>query len=382
PLYNSYITVDYMEDVPINEAGAADRAAHGRNQPYAGHASQRVAQNPAAAGPPGQPRHTFFRHNAREDAGPPSPEAGGQTLKVLFDWLVHLDRPPVSPVELLHVSGYKPHELTQQFVVGTDATDGVPFQHYAPWGLPEARISRLFGFLETRPPLFDRLYDTPPNPPDSLFDSAAGRRVPGRINLNTVWDEEIFQALCDAGPSNGFTAADVSAAFRRLEAYRLPNGAFDGTDRPLLDPSTGYTESGDTQYPNGVSVLNTVLRPGLFDLPDPDPATGPPRHPYQRLELLSKIFNNTTVRSNVFAVWVTVGFFEVKDDATRPVKLGAEVGRAENRHVRHRMFAIVDRTNATVFNLRTAENLSPPGSLLFTGGARRRSREEPCGAPL
>jgi hypothetical protein len=37
-------------------------------------------------------------------------------------------------------------------------------------------------------------------------------------------------------------------------------------------------------------------------------------------------------------------FFEVTDEAARPVKLGAEVGRAEGRQVRHRLFGVVDRS--------------------------------------
>src|SRR5262249_17934946 len=57
----------------------------------------------------------------------------------------------------------------------------------------------------------------------------------------------------------------------------------------------------------------------------------------------------------------------VTDPTTRPAKLGPEIGRAENRHTRHRLFAVVDRTNLTVF--RTASKTAvflPPGQTTVT----------------
>jgi hypothetical protein len=65
-------------------------------------------------------------------------------------------------------------------------------------------------------------------------------------------------------------------------------------------------------------------------------------------ELLRKISTNLTTRSNTFAVYITVGFFDVRgtsaDWAGRPPQLGGEV----NPELRHRFFAIVDRTNLSM----------------------------------
>src|SRR5260370_36327063 len=61
---------------------------------------------------------------------------------------------------------------------------------------------------------------------------------------------------------------------------------------------------------------------------------------FEATEGLRKVMNNITFTSNVFAVWVTAGFFEV-DAAGNPIR---EIGKNENNQVRRRMFAIVDRS--------------------------------------
>ena len=143
--------------------------------------------------------------------------------------------------------------------------------------------------------------------------------------------------------------------FQQLGTLRTPSGIPGPNDSPFLGLATGlYPTAGETQFP-GFGINNTLLRsaiadgagntPRLFEAPVGGPPGTPP---YVRYQLLSKIFNNVTTRSNVFAIWTTVGFFEVLDDSTNPPKLGAEIGSTDNTNIRHRFFMIVDRSNYVV----------------------------------
>ncbi|MCC6419247.1 MAG: hypothetical protein IT429_13510 [Gemmataceae bacterium] len=439
PYHNPYITVDYVRDVEPNYAAAlgidgpldplpvppAERASVGRRQPYAAHPSQlrRQQSAPALAD---QPQHTFFQHNT--DATTPGPNRGAAPRNYPpFEWLVHLDRHLVSPTELLHVSAFGPHELTQQFRTGDAAAQR--FNHRAAWFDEDQAVSvarprglyRALEFLGTRcrlhgtmtaatacpdgfgppngatPVLYPNRQVTPaamsgttasggnwrieagdclvidrgtaaeevvrvkvvgPRPRPTWFVAdflrphaanftieavTVAERVPGRINLNTVWDEETFLALCDPNPSSRFKDGAVRAMFEKLRDSRTVGGKAPGPDdRPFLSLAAGPPPA----EPGEGGLQGSLLRSDDPDAPTRLPLLALPGrpHPYQTCELLTKIWNNATVRSNVFAVWVTVGLFEVTDANARPVKLGREIGRAENRHVRHRMFALVDRS--------------------------------------
>jgi hypothetical protein len=312
--YNPYVTIDALRDVPLRNTTSPGYASYGKQQPYAADPSQCGDQRPAASSQKTQ--HTFGRVNR------PLPPSGH------YDWLVHLDRQLISPAELLHVAGCQPYQLTQRFLTGSAPEQR--FTHRAPWLDQNTRLYRALEFLETR-------------------CRAAGLadvgRLPGKINLNTVWDVETLLALLDPQPGNGFTEDDVRDIFARLLAGRSPDGRPGPNDRPFRSLATGPTL-------DGAGIESTLLRSydetgrRLFQpgLPSGTPADDPRRHPYVQYELLTKLFNQVTTRSNVFAVWVTVGFFAVTDATARPVKLGAEIGRAEGRPVRHRLFAIVDRT--------------------------------------
>jgi len=360
-------------------------------------------QDPAA--PANGIRHTFGRQNSKAAAAggatyiPANPAAptdasllGNESLMAPYDWLVHLDRPLINPTELLHVSYGKPHELTLQFIT--------------PNGTPQnagADINKFSGSLQTValtntiPQLYRALDLLRIQPYGNM--TAAGGRLPGRINLNTIQDKRVWDALFDAQIGNGFTQADVDTMWTGLMQSRTLNlnnrtdatGAVNSCPIPGSSVYDTNTNAGDRPflpfgvanvpavapgpppppfYAGGSGIGDTVLR-GI------NPATGLPwiltnngTHPYQKAEALRKIWNNTTTVSHSFAVWVTVGYFEVESETPSPialpaggnavfVRLGKEYYDKVPGDMRHKFFAIVDRSNVTLQPIMPPAGVNP-----------------------
>jgi hypothetical protein len=342
--FNPYITVDYVDDIEVwnNQAytqgglrGAQLPAVNtysstGRQQPY--DATRFGPQStPGGTAPNLQPLNTFGKFNDNRTS--------------TFDWLVHLDRQLINPLELLYVSQYRPHQLTQKFMTPIASSSAIaPGGQIAPWTSDsKSLIYRALEVLGT---------------PSHMSGTFPGGRIPGNINLNTITELAIFQALCDS--------QDQQAAplFRQTDVQNVFNNVVQSRNSPPTNRAAGPnllpTGEGYPFEPFAADKINkTWLRPN----PNVTGTTafgigGAAAHPYLQHALLQKIYNNITTTSNVFAVWWTVGFFEVVDDTVMPARLGQEIGQAENRQIRHRFFAIVDRSGLQLFNTTLGQAVS------------------------
>ena len=192
-------------------------------------------------------------------------------------------------------------------------------------------------------------------------------REPGKINLNTV-TEEGWKALAN-GRTN-FPSYDVFDQYRRKFK---DDEAYPSEYKPFRSPSAVNLVPLDLQEDS--SVKATLLGLDLIDN-DAD-------NPYLALENVMRLSDVTTARSNVFAIWITVGYFEVEKfvdydawkqkygtqvphitsdalfDAVYPdgCVLGAEKGLNDGTVVRHRAFYLIDRSSPLL-----VEDENNPGS--------------------
>src|SRR5207302_1947783 len=110
---------------------------------------------------------------------------------------------------------------------------------------------------------------------------ATNSRIPGRININNVWDIETWRALCDAqiwpNGANLFTPAMIDQMFYDMIQSRSPSnlpptGPYNssayfyptGGDRPFRGAagpfSGGVAAPPDPQYPAGAGPGDTIFR--------------------------------------------------------------------------------------------------------------------------
>jgi hypothetical protein len=327
-----------------------------------------------------------------------------------FEWLTHLDRPLVNEIDLLNVPAVAPHLLTLSFATGDLVTQPNPLlpnysvrfhNHTAAWrdgvfGNPPVPVlanqSRLYRALEL-------LRVKPWN-----YAMPTGGRVPGKINLNLITDPNVLKALADpqngdffvenlgmTDPATGLTTLDPiynatlprttydpTTIFDKLQIVRgggtlapltttnvttslqydptkppanalMPTQIPGPNDRPLR--SLGHAANAPLAtafYPAGKDGVNGTALNGVFDL-------SAQTNPYNKASLLRKMHNNLTTTSEVYEVYLTVGFFDVLNSGpyytapnfTTP-QLGKEVFRDVPGDTRHKFFAIVDRTNLSL----------------------------------
>ena len=202
------------------------------------------------------------------------------------------------------------------------------------------------------------------------FNHISKYRVPGLLNINTIFTRNIWEAVLDQhGLDQGQYDFDKYAASRR--GYGTPTNRMFTLDpnwptffgNPFRPPHAAQMVPLDSMEKSEISV--TLMRPSgsdanisNLDLLLQDSRTNDhnntDRNAFFRYQNMQRLGNLVTTRSNVFAIWITVGYFELvpmDDPITGQSKLtlGPELGTDTGDINRYRAFYVVDRSIPVAF---------------------------------
>lgn len=202
-------------------------------------------------------------------------------------------------------------------------------------------------------------------------------REPGRVNVNTIYHDQVWSGVMGwlSGTQQGYADAirqpSLFTDFVRSRKGFGTNGATwelaNVSPEIMANPLRGYGAQELTpqvlnrgrnvemsllrsiEDANGSTGSNPLLQRTL------DPANVQPyengvRNSHFRFDSMMRMGNLTTTRSNVYAVWITVGYFELwQDPATGMWLPNQELGNDDGSIKRERSFYIVDRSIPTAY---------------------------------
>ncbi len=293
-----------------------------------------------------------------------------------FPWITWNDRPPTNPYELLMVPATTAARHGWEFTI---ASGSGPSSPYTPAGGSDqyvynaanvgyaqlmnffdcsntagdaSQLHRIFDFLAT-PSRFAgaQHYVSSLSAPDYLQPTY---REPGKINLNTIYSEKVFRGLMNGFDAGGNLWDQFCKSRRGYDSTADPADyptefarPFRSTSGAHLWPGTALTPDRDIESGLLRSDPDNPEKP-LFAFESTSDINDTGRNPYFRYQGLMRLANLTTTRSNVYAVWITVGYFEAKptSDTTIPggYILGREMGAETGEINRHRAFYMIDRS--------------------------------------
>jgi hypothetical protein len=228
------------------------------------------------------------------------------------------------------------------------------------------------------------------------FNTVSTFRDPGRVNINTIASDAVWNAVLGYTPSAQLPGTTFTDVAQSRQGY---TGAAFNANSPSIFSNPFRSAAGSDMVPlpalvhkpvnvtfwraEGVNPDTTGKAPLLArnDANTPaipnDEYKNWQRNPYFYYQSLDRLTNKLTTRSNVYAVWVTVGYFEVSPwyganngvpntsgpqvfDQAHPdgYQLGQELGADTGEIQRHRGFYIIDRTIPVGFQRGVDNNAS------------------------
>ena len=329
-----------------------------------------------------------------------------------FPWLTWNNRPYVSQLELMMVPSSHPGRLLWEFTMDAGATenqykptapDNVSFSHLLNFFYsstdeigadPSPQLARVLDYLYVPSRFAGTAEQASPSamaaanvpgymPPNHWIPTY---REPGRMNINTIFTQDAFYGLMAPYYSSvndefqdfwnrfvfsrrhyGSAPSLTASEFTKNEGL-VAEAIFDTANsypsrfaRPFRSTAGGQMvpDIGGTDLLRPSPEINaTLLREDpvaanepLFRFESTDEYQNSDRSAFFRYQKLQRLGNLVTTRSNVYAVWMTVGYFEVSPVPTPDVtrwpdgyELQQELGSDTGDIKRHRAFYIFDRS--------------------------------------